>query len=336
MEANTIQADYLLTINTYAEIEKRIRLPENRDATYIILVNYYSRVIRLYRMITKYNCRLFFMAWGAFPFRTVRDWQKVIFGLTTPLKLIEKVISKSKSLLFKKLKLIKPFDVVFGAGHAILDNFPDACKVVPTNLPDFDHYVKGKNKTDKLVEGRYCVFLDVYFPFHPDLKIEDLEIADANVYFTSINRFFDLLEEKLGIKVVIAAHPQSDYESDTFHGRINYRGRTEELVRDAEVVISHYSTSISYAILNEKPVIFIYTNDMERLYRERLVMRVHDFANYLDANIYNIDKIFKFDQIDINDINLESYENYKYNFLTTRQSERTTALDIFYREITNK
>lgn len=333
IEVNTIHTDYLFTLGTYDEIEKRLRLPENRDATYIILVNYYGRVVRLYRLLSKYNCKLIFMAWGAFPFRTKPNWQKIICGLPDLLKLVERVLGKAKAFLCKKLKLIKPFDVVFGAGYAILKNFPDAGKVVPTNLPDYDQYIKVKNKTTNLVEGRYCVFLDVYFPFHPDLKIEGSKIADENRYFSSINRFLNLIEEKFRMNVVVAAHPQSDYGNDTFQGRKFYRGRTEELVRDAEIVISHYSTSISYAILNKKPVIFIYTDDMERLYKDRLVTRVHDFANYLGANVYNIDEVSRCDQIDVSDINLERYEKYKYNYLTTRESEHTTALQIFLREI---
>ncbi|MBW7989187.1 MAG: hypothetical protein FVQ84_04115 [Planctomycetes bacterium] len=335
IEANTIHTDYLFTIRTYDEIEKRLRYPENKDATYIILVNYYGRVVRLYRLLSRYNCKLFFMAWGAFPYRTKPNWQKTIHGLFDPLKLTERVLGKAKAFLYKKLKLIKPFDVVFGAGYAILKNFPDALKVVPTNLPDYDQYVKAKTKTTNLVDGRYIVFIDAYGPLHPDLKIKGFGIADANRYFLSLNRFLNLLEKRFGMKVVIAAHPQSDYDNDTFQGRKIYSGRTEELVRDAEIVISHYSTSISYAVLNEKPAIFIYTDDMKRPYKDSLAMKIHDFANYLDAKIYNIDEMSRCDQIDVSDINLECYEKYKYNYLTTRESEHTTALEIFWREIIN-
>lgn len=336
VEANSIHRNFVFTPGTYGEIEKRLRLTENRDAAYVMLLNFEGRFVKIYRLLSRYNCKLYFTDWGALPWhRSTPKWLKIIRALPHPLRLSESVFNKFRGIVYKKLKLIKPFDVVFAAGNAVLKAFPDAGKVVPTNSPDYDLYMKVKTKNENIVNGRYFLFLDVYLPFHPDLKIVGLKSIDANRYFLSLNYFFNIMEEKYGIKVVVAAHPHADYGDDAFQGREIYKGRTAELVRDAELVISQFSTSIGYAILNEKPIIFIYTDGMKRLYKYTLLNYTQDFANYLDANIYNIDEVIQDGQIDVRAINRERYNSYKYEFLTTRESEHTTAQDIFWREIAN-
>ena len=53
------------------------------------------------------------------------------------------------------------------------------------------------------------------------------------------------------------------------------------------------------------------------------------FAGYLDANIYNIDDIVSGEQISASRVNTRRYESYKCDFLTTSESEQSTARDIF-------
>jgi hypothetical protein len=332
-EAGAINREFIFIPSNYGEIEMRLRHPANRSATYIMMINYGGPFVRLYRLLSKYNCKIYFMAWGAFPYRKTSKWLKTINQFSAPLNLIKKVFYKVKGLAYRKLKLIKPFDVVFGAGYAILKSFPDAGKVVPTNLPDYDQYMKAKIKTNKIVEGRYAVFLDIYLPFQSDLAIVGLEPVNGEGYFSSLNRFFDDLEKIYEVKIVIAAHPKSDYKAETFQGRSIFHGQTPELVSNADFVISHHSTSISYAVLNLKPTIFIYTDEMKRLYKDTCLNSIQAMASYLAATIYNIDDITQFDKYVIGDVNVERYENYKYDFLTTRESEHVTAQEIFLHEI---
>ena len=85
--------------------------------------------------------------------------------------------------------------------------------------------------------------------------------------------------------------------------------------------------------MNHKPIVFIYTNEMLSAYRHTLTKEIFDCAAYLDAAIYNIDTIIQGDQILIKDVNLGCYENYKYDFLTTHETEQTTSREIFWHAI---
>ena len=335
VEVNSIKRDFVFTPSSYGEIENHLQLHGNRDAIYVMLMNFEGRFRRIYRLMSKYNCRMFFMAWGAFPFKTAPKWLKLLRGLAHPAKLARIIFHKISAIIDIKLRLVKPFDVVFGAGYAISKAFPDAGKVVHTNLPDYDRYMAEKDKKVGTVEGDYAVFVDICLPFHPDNAIEGLAPIDPNRYFASLNHFFDILERKTGQKVVIAAHPQSDYDETTFNRRKIFKGCTEDLVRNAQMVISHHSTSTSYAVLNEKPVVFIYTNEIKQKRKHTLFSQIKDFADYLDAEIYNVDELSNGDQVNIRPINKTCYDKYKYDFLTTRESEHTSAQDIFWREVKN-
>jgi hypothetical protein len=160
-----------------------------------------------------------------------------------------------------------------------------------------------------------------------------LKRINEHDFFRLINVFFDLLEKEYGLKVVIAAHPTANYDAETFRGREIIRLKTAELVKDSDFVISMWSTSTGYAVLNQKPIIFIYTNEMEQTYKESLMRGLYAFPIYLDSPIYNIDKITHGTQVLIKNINKECYDRYKYNFLTSHESENFSTPEIIWREV---
>lgn len=321
-------------LQTYKELDEMLSLPENEDAYYVMLINYEGRFTRLYRLLSKYESRMLYIAWGYLPIRHKEIRQKVLSGLfSSPLKFAKRAFNRAKSISYRKLGLIKPFDIFFAAGRVPVESKPYAVKVVPINLVDYDHSVRLKSEVSKLVKERYVVFLDIFLPHHPDLKVVDWPAISADRYYQSLNRFFCQLEREFQVKVVVAAHPKADYKNEVFQGRDIYYGRTPELVKDADFVVSHHSTSLSYAVLNYKPILFIYTDEMKKLYIETIVSYIHDFADFLNSNIYNIDEVTQGDQIAIGGVSVERYDNYKYDFLTTHESEHTTTQEIFWREI---
>lgn len=334
-EAAAKTTNYLRIFQTYSEVEEILRLPENKNAYYVILVTYAGFTVRLFRLLTKYDCRMIFMAWGAVPTKRFNMWRKALSGFTNPLGLAKKIFFKAKAIAYRKLKLIKPFDIVFAAGEVLMAGDHYAAKVIPMNAADYDQYERVKlENAAPIVEGRYAVFLDVNLPYHSDAKVVGWSTVRPNEYYASLNQFFELLEAKYKINVVIAAHPRADYRvSNPFNGRKIYHGRTPDLVKDADFVISHSSTSQSYAVLNHKPIVFIYTNEMLSVYRHTYMNEIYDAAEYLDASIYNINEITRSEQIIVKNANPRCYESYKYNYLTSPESEHMLTQDIFWRGI---
>jgi hypothetical protein len=129
---------------------------------------------------------------------------------------------------------------------------------------DYDIYLK--ERAAPIVEKKTAVFIDEYFPFHPDWAYWGVAPSiTAAAYYPALNRFFDLFEKTCGMSVVIAAHPRSKYEDhpDYFNGRPWMRGRTAQLIRDSTVVLVHYSTALCFANVYDKPVIFLTDRELE-------------------------------------------------------------------------
>ena len=132
-------------------------------------------------------------------------------------------------------------------------------RYVWTHAFDFDLFLSMRDQAVP-ADGSLGVFLDEYLPFHPDLLFTGNPApCPAEEYYPQIRRFFDYLEAKFGVHITVAAHPKSQYEShpDYFGGRPVIRGDTPALVEQAGFVILHASTSLNFAILFEKPVIFV-------------------------------------------------------------------------------
>ena len=100
-------------------------------------------------------------------------------------------------------------------------------------------------------------------------------------------------------------------------------------------MISHSSLSQSQAVLNQKPIVFVYTTEMTSVYKHTYVNEIYDAAAYLDAALYNIDEIYSNDQITLKKVDPVRYENYKYSFLVSRESEHKATSEIFWNAIKN-
>ena len=323
------KTDYLRTFKTYNEIEAAIRLPENNGAFYVMIVSYSGRFVRLFRLLSKFDCKLLQMTWGALPIKSAPRSRLMKLALLSPLQLFGKACLKAKAIAYKKMGLVKPFEMVFAGGGVLMQAKHFAKKIVPVNSVDYDRYIDVGIDNAQIIDRRYAVFLDNNLPYHSDFTLTGVATLRPPEYYDSLNSFFQLLEVKYRVRVVIAAHPTANYVGDVFHGREIVYGKAAELVKDADFAISHHSTSISYVVLNTKPVVFIYTDEMKQLYQHNIVAYIHDFSDYLGASIYNVNEVTDASQIQINPADHLRYETYKYKYLTSSQSENVTTQEVF-------
>ena len=335
IDTPSVERDYVSQIDTYIQLEGMLRQNAHQDVSYVLIVCYESRFYDLFRLLTRYKCKLYFISWGEFPIQYTKPGRLFRKLFTDTQRLSRQVWNWGLAALLLKIGLIKPIDVVFAAGEAAVEsNDPKKAKVIPFNLCDYDNYLIARNEP-RLIKERYCVFLDINLGKHSDVKIGGLgNYINPDNYLASLNRFFDLVEKKFGAKVVIAAHPMSDYSVADFSGRTILKGKTPELVKDAEFAISHHSASISYAVLNMIPLLFIYTSEMKKTYQETVVAWIKLIADFLHADpAYNIDSSINYAEVVMKPVNEEAYNSYKYNYLTTRESEGRLNADTFYREV---
>lgn len=332
-ESHRKVTSYLRVLNTWDDLTAKLKLPENKNAIYLMSLPYAPNFMGVFRLMTRLNCLMVTFAWGASPVVYARPTPSIFRTIRQPLFWPKKVFDKILMLLLTRMRLVKPMDLVFAAGAVLAKRQSPKTKVVPINFIDYDNYVQIQSNERLVNEGPYAVFLDTNLPYQADLKVCGLPALDPEKYYRSLNRFFELVESEYGLRVLIAAHPKSNYGSDAFDGRVSLRDNTPLLVRDAEFIITQTSASVSYAVLNKKPIIFIYTDDMLKLYQDTLMPQLHELSSYLESPLINIDEVTDGNQIAIGITNLDRYEKYKYDFLTTLESECTTTQQIFLREL---
>jgi hypothetical protein len=116
-----------------------------------------------------------------------------------------------------------------------------------------------------LADQGTAVFLDEAFLDHPDFDALDFSRPVTERYWTQLETFFEAVETRTGLKVIIAPHPKSSgWIPEKCRSRIGAIGSTLQLVRDCRLVLCHASTSVSYAVLFRKPLLFVTTDEIER------------------------------------------------------------------------
>jgi hypothetical protein len=333
IERGALTPGYLRVFRTFAELEKALDMPDNRDALYMMLLSYGGRFTGVFRLLSKHRCRMLYFAWGAVPGDPGLHWRRIAAWATRPDRLAREIVHRSRAHFLRRTGLVAAFEIVFAAGAVAAAASSHAVRVVPINYFDYDQYVQAKADGRRLVSGRYAVFLDSYLPYHSDLAFAGSPQIEAEPYYRSLNRCFATLEREHALGVVVAAHPRADYDTRRFEGRSIHRLATAELVRDAEFVLSHWSTAMSYAVLNRKPLVFIHTNEMAAAYDRSLMRLLRSFAACLNAPVCNIDAPGAPERLVVGSADPLRYERYKYDYLTSRESESLRTQEILWREL---
>ena len=332
-ETGAIERPYLRRFRTLGEVERALRQPENVGALYMMLIAYTGHFTNIYRLMSRHGAQMGMISWGVLPTNPAPAWRKVLERSSSPWWLATTAYYIAKAKLFRKLGLVRPFARLFAAGRIAMQSEPDAGRRVAINSVDYDAHKRAMRDSTPLVDGRFAVFLDINLPYQSDLSLVGLRAVDADRYFDALNRCFGQLERTFDVRVVVALHPKAGYGPEKFEGRAAMRGVTAELVRDAEFVLSHTSTAMSYAVLSEKPLLFLSTDDMERLYKDNLMQEMRNYARYLDASLVNADAVRGAEDVRLRPVNQDRYRQYRYDFLTSPESEQETTRDIFLRDL---
>lgn len=323
----------IIRISSYKELEEYFCNNDNSDTLYNVQFHYETKFVKFFLLLKKYNCKISIFEIGYLPSPNTEE--KIIKYLQQPLKLFKRIICKISDKLLIKFNLINlNYDIRFVAGSIPLQIVTyNSKKIVELNYIDYE-YNRDKVSTFKN-EKKYFVFLDIYLHKHQDHTFADIGNINkfsGEKYLKNLNNFFDKIEKRFNVEIIIAAHPKSSYSQNEFKNRKIIKDDTVNLVRNAHAVISHHSTSISYAVLNKKSLIFIYDESIKNNFKN-VYMFTKIFADYLQMPFLNID----LEEIEIipNVCELK-YDNYKYNFLTTKKSEQFTNKQIIEGFIKNE
>lgn len=177
----------------------------------------------------------------------------------------------------------------------------------------YDEYLTAKLQPS-IIEGDYILFIDAALADHPMYTGHHNKI-DRALYLSQINNYFNLLENKYKMKVVISAHPKSMYKSDDFMGREIIMYKTAVLIRYSKFVVSHYSTSLIDVVLYNKPLKVMYSSAlMSSVCRYCTVMGLQ-MAKMLNVDTINLDS----PKIDDFYVDINSYNNFRDKYIINNE-----------------
>ncbi len=193
---------------------------------------------------------------------------------------------------------------------------------VTINHPDYEHFMTREQAP--ILDYPYIVFNDIYFPFHPDYTFsEEYKQVTSREYYRVLNLLFSHVEKKLGMPVVIAAHPKAKYEGQEFEGRKIMSNKTCNLVKFAKFAITSESNSLSYLSMAKIPFIFVYPESYKGL---RAFELIQNLAKYCNKPAHNISSC-NLDNIEFSPLDQDINHNYIYSFLTSKESENRRNVD---------
>ena len=311
-------------ISSYKDFEAAVAA--NSTALFLVLMacNYGQR--RFFAILTKYHCRLGFWGPDVLPFEK-HSVAKKMENFTFQ-KLWSKIGKKLMLTMFK-VNILHPYDYVFSAGNKgfvslalgiTKPSFVKSEKVLDVNSADYDNFVYGKQ--ERLVDEDYIVFIDQYYPFHPDGEILNQKRISADAYYAMVNHALDLVEKKFDLKVVIAAHPKALLykQRNYYNGRAVLFGVSSSLIKYANLVIAHNSTAIDYAVMAHKPVVLLNSKYfMEN--KPEVYESIESFSNQLALPMLmmdsNIEDKIKNISMQIGEEQKDKQNNYLYEFCTS-------------------
>jgi hypothetical protein len=190
---------------------------------------------------------------------------------------------------------------------------------------DYSNYLLAEkvSSSKQHIGPKTAVFLssaNPYFGSDEILSGGDQQFT-SEVWYPALVRFFDLLESHTGVTIEVAGHYKSAFPAiaPCFGNRSVHYGRTLEMVRQSEYVITITSTAISYAVVFKKPVIFIYSNQLKD--SRNPMEDIRGMAAMLGTKPVNIDQ----PDIEISHlltVNEEKYLDYENACLTSARSPK--------------
>lgn len=312
---DTIQTDYAFVVPSLEVLKTKLSGLDIEKCVFIIEAFHLYAYRKFFKLLNDYKCYKIKMELYA---STMVDSRSFLYKLkSVNIRDLMRAVRIHGEILLNKWydyrHRITPYDLYISSGS-------NPSIQVHINHPDWE---KAQDCPCFCLENPepYAVFCDEYFPLHPDLryfeniKIDRLE-EYTRQYQNSLCDFFDKVEKAYKVKVLIAAHPKSDYEAGAWGGRSIYKYKTCELIKGCEFVLFHSSTSISFAYIFNKPLVMLTTplyKKVSSLYRYQVLT-----SQQLKLKIYNIEDK---EEVRIEPIPPEIRKNYIYKYLTAPEVE---------------
>ena len=322
---DTLDTSYSRQLKDLQEFEDQLRQVDIPKTLFIVETFDQWSNRKFFRMLSRYQC--YTIKLELYSTATLNGLPILqMIRTTPPVRLAKGILHRFQSFsytLYKHIHSIHNYQYYIRSG----------CKQAADlyiNHPDWEQYITAREHPC-VPNRKYAVFLDEYFPLHPDLKyLLKLAPTAAQTYYSRLNHFFTQVEQDYDLQVIIAAHPKSNYPSGTFGDRSIQKYQTVNLVRDAELVLMHSSASFAFALMFDKPIILFTTDSYTRSKPQyQHLLRLSRFAQ---LPIIDIDRqgIAKWES---HHIPTATRQQYIYDYLTSPDIETQKTAEILCRSL---
>ena len=203
-----------------------------------------------------------------------------------------------------------------GGEHAIVRLFG--------HTQDYSNALSAQNylNSSNTFASSDVIYLDQAWPAFPiDTHTLSLNTLTSDIWYPALNHFFKLIESTEAVTTKIAGHYKTkhNFKEPLFDCREVFYGETRNLISKCKFVVACYSTSISYAIIYRKPIVFIYSD--QYLLNPILIRHIFGLAEMLGCKPINIDH-FTGEISDYLNIDESKYDNYERIVLSSKITQR--------------
>ncbi|MCW7471406.1 hypothetical protein [Leptospira kanakyensis] len=337
---SSLDYSFIKNVESESDFENKI---SSLNAKYVIdYVGVTDKTRKIQDILHRYNIELVVQKTGTIPYRKKDALSNLVYAFFDP-RYYFRLFRNFIKARFLKVEMLLPPDITLLAGSKSLDGWnAEAKEKIWIHSNDYEAYLKLESleiKEDKN-KPRYSVFLDEYLPYHSDFKLLSIKnpVNNPEAYYSQLDTIFSLYEMQTGQEVVIAAHPASSYTDKglVFRGRRIEYGKTASLVRSADFVFAHMSTSVSFAVLYKKPLLFLTNN---KLSKSIIGWNVETFARELNTPMLNMNH---FSEIELKAIfenpvvDKTFYQKYTNDYIKTELVEETSQWEPFLRYLKEK
>ncbi len=252
---------------------------------------------------------------------------KFLYMIKKP-KIFFKFIFNVLIFAFNKYKYSFKPDIVVTGGLVASHN-KNIKKKIAAHCLDYDTYLRIKDKP-VIKQEKYAVYIDQALTTHPDYKIRNIQApASRTNYYPVLNNFFYNFKGETGLSIKFAMHPMSQEEkiSLLLKGIDICKENTPELIKNSSVVLTHNSTATSFAILFNKPIINLTSEELRKSW---LGPEIEAFSKSNGGKMINMDKSIK-SQINLDQllkIDELKYKKFKDDYIKMPNSPNVPLWEI--------
>ena len=195
------------------------------------------------------------------------------------------------------------------------------------------HSQKNEDSTNSQEHLNYLLVLDQgwFSKPKPDYLTDDqYPPATREVFKSEICSLLHKLSDSLGLHIVVSCHPKADLHDtkEIYQDFKVVNQPSSELIRNCTVALANTSTSIGYAIMADKPLILITSDELSKSVMHPAEKAISDELGIKYLNISS-EKSFDLDAL-LNKKNKKYYKDYRDRYICHQRAEPKPLWDIVF------